>query len=390
MSQGYVQISLHSHCKTCIRADCNQLPDDVNCCQIIDCPDKCPLKFHRCKQTHHKKFCKNVKVPCVNRGYGCQLEFPRGKLPEHLPNCNASVISINNQDIRRSDYFWYSKNVLEELGGKSLENYGDSCPYAFAGCDFTYKHFKPEGNRKVVYSDWLDAIGLQAVDNQSKPSDTNAKIIDTEGQGSNSEFSTDARVNDDLESRLKSTEIRNKEGETSGSLKNFSSRSSAALCRSLSQEEQSHYTGLLRLPLELLEKIAGYLDGFSLCNLSVTCHFLRDICSLVLDEKGMVTPIWTKLKNDGQSPGSDGPDTQWTMPDGRKKDKKWVVKHMSWRFSKTFEPVRRWNYQGAQQLLLHLETCPYKTKECLTINKEPFAYAKHDDIPLVTKPILGN
>ncbi|XP_033751981.1 uncharacterized protein LOC117335846 isoform X2 [Pecten maximus] len=347
MSEGYVQISLHSHCKTCIRTDCNVLPDDVNCCQIVNCKYRCPLKFHRCKEFQHKKFCRNVEVPCLNRAYGCHQEFPRGKMSEHLPHCNASVIYINDQDIRRSDYFWYAKNVLEDLGGKTLQNYGNSCPYAFAGCDFTYKHFEPEGNRKVVYSDWLNAVGLQITGNDSQPSETNAEILDTKGQ--RSELPGDAVGTENVGSRLESLGINDGEDKTSKrkSVKNFSRQSSLALCRSLSQEQQGQYTGLLLLPPELIQKITGYLDGFSLCNLSVTCLFFRDICSLILVDKGIVSPTWTKLDSikglsEGTSQDTDGQrlDTKWTMPDGSVKDKKWVVKHMSWRFSKTFESVR--------------------------------------------------
>ncbi|OWF51908.1 F-box only protein 40-like [Mizuhopecten yessoensis] len=365
MSGGYVQVSLHSHCKACVRADCKVLPDDVNCCQIINCKYGCPLKFHCCKAIQHNQFCRNVKVPCLNRAYGCFQEFPRGKLPHHLPHCNASVMSINGQDIKRSDYFWYAKNVLEDFGGVDLKNKEDSCPFSFAGCDFTYKCFKPEGNKKIVYSEWLKTIGLEIMDDRGQTLETKAQILDTKGQT--------GILSDRLES-LKVAEIFNRK-----SAKTFSNQSSLELHRSISQEEQRTYTSLLLLPLELLQKVASYLDGFSLCNLSVTCHYLRDICSLILIDKGVVSPVWTKVDSDGgldtsQSTDHRKLDTKWTMADGSVKDKKWVIKHMSWRFCKTFDPVRRWENLGAQPLLIHLQTCPFKTETYLNVNKEPFTY----------------
>ncbi|XP_060074022.1 F-box only protein 40-like [Ylistrum balloti] len=387
MLEGYVQISLHNHCKTCIRSDCKVLSDDVNCCDIINCKYGCPLKFHKCKELQHEKFCKNMKVPCLNREYGCCQEFPRGKLPQHLPNCNASVISFNNQDIKRADYFWYAKNVVEDLGGKDLHNYSDSCPFSFAGCDFSYEHFKPNGNRRIVYSDWLDAVGLQNIDNQVQPSGTNAQILDTKGQRSQQGLPNVTVDTDELCNRLESSGISDQDFMTSKrkNVKNFSHQSSLALIRSISQDDQKQYAGLLLLPLELLQKIASYLDGFSLCNLSVTCHFLRDICSLMLVDKGIVTPVWTKfIGGTGQRDvigGSDDRklDTTWTMADGSVKDKKWIVKQMSWRFCKTFDPVRQWEYQGAHPLLIHLQNCPFKTESCLNANKEPFTYHKNDN-----------
>ena len=56
---------------------------------------------------------------------------------------------------------------------------------------------------------------------------------------------------------------------------------------------------LLDLPPEVLVKIFGLLDSFSLCNLSITSWGARELCSLLLDQKGCVTPKWERYRKDG-------------------------------------------------------------------------------------------
>lgn len=46
--------------------------------------------------------------------------------------------------------------------------------------------------------------------------------------------------------------------------------------------------------LQILRHICIYLDGFSLNNLSMTCHKLRDICSTLLTSRGIVVLQWER------------------------------------------------------------------------------------------------
>ncbi|XP_078334596.1 F-box only protein 30-like isoform X2 [Crassostrea virginica] len=54
---------------------------------------------------------------------------------------------------------------------------------------------------------------------------------------------------------------------------------------------------LTNLPMEILECILDYLDGFSLNNLSLTCTTLRNLCASMLHQKGMVLLEWGKQYN---------------------------------------------------------------------------------------------
>ena len=54
------------------------------------------------------------------------------------------------------------------------------------------------------------------------------------------------------------------------------------------------------LPVEVLERIAVYLDGFSLNNLALTAPLLRDMCCNLLHEKGIVIQRWSSQLIDGK------------------------------------------------------------------------------------------
>ena len=51
---------------------------------------------------------------------------------------------------------------------------------------------------------------------------------------------------------------------------------------------------LTGLPYELVSRVAGFLDSFSLCNLALTCWLLRDVCRGLLRQRGLVLQEWQK------------------------------------------------------------------------------------------------
>ncbi|XP_053147006.1 F-box only protein 30 isoform X2 [Hemicordylus capensis] len=53
---------------------------------------------------------------------------------------------------------------------------------------------------------------------------------------------------------------------------------------------------LSNLPFEVLQHIAGFLDGFSLCQLSQVSRLMRDVCGSLLQARGMVILLWEKRK----------------------------------------------------------------------------------------------
>lgn len=53
---------------------------------------------------------------------------------------------------------------------------------------------------------------------------------------------------------------------------------------------------LSTLPFEVLQHIASFLDGFSLCQLSRVSRTMRDVCASLLQGRGMVVLLWQKVR----------------------------------------------------------------------------------------------
>uniref|UniRef100_A0AAY5KG83 F-box only protein 30 n=1 Tax=Esox lucius TaxID=8010 RepID=A0AAY5KG83_ESOLU len=59
---------------------------------------------------------------------------------------------------------------------------------------------------------------------------------------------------------------------------------------------------LSSLPFEVLQYVASFLDGFSLCQLSRVSRTMRDVCASLLQSRGMVVLLWENTRRaDGAS-----------------------------------------------------------------------------------------
>ncbi|KAG7274795.1 hypothetical protein CRUP_015782 [Coryphaenoides rupestris] len=100
------------------------------------------------------------------------------------------------------------------------------------------------------------------------------------------------------------------------------------------------------LPMEILWHIAGFLDSFSLCQLSVVSRGMRDVCAGLLETRGVVELQWVRRQ---------GPPPHNTAS--------WHVKNKVWRFSTAFSAVPRWRFIELPSMSDHLRTCRYNTPE---------------------------
>lgn len=107
-------------------------------------------------------------------------------------------------------------------------------------------------------------------------------------------------------------------------------------------QSKSHCDHLSDLPFELLQHIASFLDGFSLCQLSRVSRTMRDVCASLLQSRGMVVLLWEKIKQaDGNS--------------------SWQIQDKVWRFSTAFNTVNEWKFANISSMADHLKTCKFNT-----------------------------
>uniref|UniRef100_A0A667ZCQ1 F-box protein 40 n=1 Tax=Myripristis murdjan TaxID=586833 RepID=A0A667ZCQ1_9TELE len=97
---------------------------------------------------------------------------------------------------------------------------------------------------------------------------------------------------------------------------------------------------LSSLPYEVLCHMASFLDSLSLSQLALVSRLMRDVCSSLLQERGMVTLRWERK----------------TYSHG---GAKWRV----WQFSTLFSPVDRWSFRDVPPMSEHLKVCPCYQRE---------------------------
>lgn len=106
---------------------------------------------------------------------------------------------------------------------------------------------------------------------------------------------------------------------------------------------------LTHLPVEVITHIFGYLDAFSLNNVSLTNKLLRSLCCGLLEKRGMVSLIWRKnVRIDGIS---------------------WTIAGYRWTFSNHFSLVRKWEFDDEEFLNHFSKDCKHFDQ---LVHKEPF------------------
>ncbi|XP_040285550.1 F-box only protein 30 [Bufo bufo] len=132
---------------------------------------------------------------------------------------------------------------------------------------------------------------------------------------------------------------------------------------------------LSSLPYEVLQHIAGFLDGFSLCQLSRVSRLMRDVCASLLQAHGMVVLLWEKRQ----------------YPHGSS----WQIKEQVWRFSTAFCTVKEWKFADNVSMAEHLNKCSYNTVEkreeavplpCMCVTRELTKDGR--SLRSVLKPVL--
>uniref|UniRef100_A0A3Q1HWA7 F-box protein 40, tandem duplicate 1 n=1 Tax=Anabas testudineus TaxID=64144 RepID=A0A3Q1HWA7_ANATE len=201
---------------------------------------------------------------------------------------------------QRREYGKHYKNVHSDIQMGVNGWFEQRCPLAYLGCTFSQRRFQPSTHEAtVIYSENMGCFSLRPT-----------------FPGSVGDASQQSKSSVDSSTTQRNRKGRPGRGENS----------------------------LTSLPYEVLCHVASFLDSFSLSQLALVSQLMRQVCSSLLQERGMVTLRWEKMTD---SHGG----------------AKWRVKQRVWQFSTLFSPVDNWCFRDMPPISEHLKVCPYYERE---------------------------
>ncbi|KAI5622467.1 hypothetical protein C0J50_18068, partial [Silurus asotus] len=203
--------------------------------------------------------------------------------------CSSAFTYICCNSYRRNEFSSHYKNVHSDIQFCLNGWFEQRCPLAYLGCTFSQRQLRPFTHKAVVSYD---------------------KDLNT--------FTLRPEVPSVLY-----------EGVTTVTTERKRARNQDALSK---------------LPFEVLIHIAGFLDSFTLSQLALVSRLMREVCGILLQERGMVSLKWEKK----------------IYSHGRQC---WRTRHTVWEFSNLFSPVDQWCLDKFPSMSEHLKVCPYYEKE---------------------------
>ncbi|XP_023818617.1 F-box only protein 40 [Oryzias latipes] len=202
---------------------------------------------------------------------------------------NSTFTFVCGRTFQRREYGKHYKNIHCDIQMSVNGWFEQRCPLAYLGCTYNQRRFQPLTHEATVnYNPDLGCFGLHPTVPVSMTDSSDAQ---------------------------KRRRGQNERGDDS----------------------------LSSLPYEVLCHIASFLDSLSLSQLALVSPLMRQVCSSLLQERGMVTLCWEKTSSHGKI--------------------KWKVKQKAWQFSTLFSPVDAWCFRNVPSISEHLKVCPYNKIE---------------------------
>ncbi|XP_019903463.2 F-box only protein 40 [Esox lucius] len=248
-------------------------------------------------------FGRNASLASVTAGRPLQLHLQvqaEGVTSRHNKTSSAFTFLCGHA-FQRREFPKHFRNVHADIQSCASGWFEQRCPLAYLGCTFSQKRFQPSTHTATVtYNQELSCFSLRP---------TIATSLNEQTQLSTS-WSASEPVLKPRRKRLRGGGV----------------------------EDEDSLSGL---PYEVLCYIASFLDSFSLFQLALVSCLMRDVCSSLLHERGMVSLLWEKkFYKTGLA--------------------KWKAKKVVWEFSTLFSPVEAWCFDNSvPSMSEHLKVCPY-------------------------------
>nr|XP_020473687.1 F-box only protein 40-like [Monopterus albus] len=195
----------------------------------------------------------------------------------------------------RREFATHYRNVHSDIQMCLSGWFEQRCPLSYLGCTYSQRRFQPSTHKATVtYNQQLRSFNLRP---------TLVTSVDESSQAPRGSVGS-------------SFDQRKRGGQAGGGEDSLSS-----------------------LPYEVLCHMASFLDSLSLSQLALVSRLMRQVCSSLLQERGMVTLCWEKK----------------TYSRG---GTKWRAKPV-WEFSHLFSPVDLWHMVDTPPISAHLKVCSY-------------------------------
>ncbi|XP_040036664.2 F-box only protein 40 [Gasterosteus aculeatus] len=231
----------------------------------------------------------------VDRPLKLHLQLQSERVNSRNTRANSVFSFLCGHTFHRREFSTHFRNVHCDIQTSLSGWFEQRCPLSYLGCTYSHRRFQPSTQKaSVSYDHQLRSFNLRP------ELETSAGEDPEPPRGSVD--SSDAP--------------RKRGGRTRGGEDSLSS-----------------------LPYEVLRHMAGFLDSLSLSQLSLVSQTMRQVCSSLLQERGMVTLCWEKkIYSHGGA--------------------KWKAKPV-WQFSHLFSSVDSWQMVDVPPISAHLKVCPY-------------------------------
>jgi len=204
------------------------------------------------------------------------------------------LMFLCNQVFQRNEYCWHFQNAHCDFYSSLNGWIEETCPYKQYGCSFTQHRLVPHDTRHRIAFDRVSSCMT------TKQLELNPN--DLKSGGDPSIFHTSDHALDEA--------------------------------------------NLLDMPVEIMLKILGYLDSYSIKQMMLTCAYLYDFSLSLLKTNGIVQAKWVR-----------GAKLQGLQT--------WKIKKFSWSFSNAISPIKKWQINSVPGMAAHLTTCPFVPRNSL-------------------------
>uniref|UniRef100_A0A673BVE4 F-box protein 40, tandem duplicate 1 n=1 Tax=Sphaeramia orbicularis TaxID=375764 RepID=A0A673BVE4_9TELE len=229
----------------------------------------------------------------TNKPLELHLQLQVESVTSRHHKASSAFTFLCGHTFQRREYGRHYKNIHSDIHMNVNGWFEQRCPLAYLGCTYSQKRFQPSTLEATIkYNEELGCFSLHPT--------TPASLM----------------------SQVSRTTEDNKRGSGAGGGEDT----------------------LSSLPYEVLCHIASFLDSLSLSQLAMVSQLMRQVCSSLLQDRGMVSLHWER------------------MTDSHGKNK-WRVNQKVWQFSSLFSPVDTWGFRDEPSISEHLKVCPYYERE---------------------------